>query len=125
MDFEMQMRAGRATGRADFGDCLARLYAFARLYQQFRVMRVQGAIAVVMIDHDDLAVMAVCVSSDHRALSDRLYRRADGRGHVDATMEYIAVAERIVSMTEVRCDARVRDRQLRVELMKSVDLIRR
>src|SRR5580692_12909800 len=80
----MQMRAGRAPGRADPADHLADANALADANVDLGEMAVAGGEAIAVVDLDHLAIAAAPAGRRHCSRSRSMGRLAIGAAEIDA-----------------------------------------
>src|SRR6185369_6962802 len=98
---EMQMRAGRASGRADLRDQLAPYDEVAFADQQSRTMRVPADQSVAMIDFDHFTIGRMHVREHDLAARGGFDRGADVGRKIDAFVETLLSGERIEAPAEI------------------------
>ena len=96
--FEMQVRAGRAAGRADQRDGLALLYGIADADQHALVVRIAGDVAVAVIDLDHVAVAEAILEYVTTPEATATTCAPAGAGEIDAAVEGVTAGERIGAM---------------------------
>src|SRR5580693_682346 len=98
----MQMRAGRAPGRADPTDHLADANALADTNVDFRQMAVAGGKSVAVIDLDHLAVAAAPAGRRHGSRSRSVGRLAIAAAEIYSRVHCRHMQERIDAHAEWR-----------------------
>ena len=97
---EVQMRSGRASGRANFGNLLAGHHKIAHLHEYLRCMPVAGDHATAVLDIDGIAVPAVRSRLHHAATGAREDGRAGGGDEVNARMKVQVSRKRVDAVAE-------------------------
>ena len=99
-NFVVQVRAGRAAGRADVADDVAALDVLARLDVERAQMAVARRQAEAVLEDDQVAVVAGVRRRLDRAVGRRVDRLALVGGDVDALMKARLAGERIAAAAE-------------------------
>lgn len=103
-EFEVEVRAGRATGGAHPGNRGTLLHPVAHTHHGGGKMRIAGARAVEMLDLHQPTIAAARAGLTHDARCRGKHRAALSPGNVDAAMHPRPRPQRINPSTEVRRD---------------------
>ena len=97
---EMQVRAGRAAGRAHFTDLASARHDVALLHEQLRAMRVASDEVVAVIDVDHVAVLRMEAGEDDDAAGGGNDLRAGFGEEIDSFVHRQLAGERIDPLAE-------------------------
>ena len=124
-DLEVQVRAGRAAGRADRRDALAAHHEVAFVHEHLRRVGVTRNQPVAVVDLDHFTILRVPARGDDLAARGGDDRRAGVGREVDAFVERLLPGERIDAVAEVRRKPAVDDRRQRRQELAVGRVLRR
>src|SRR6478672_13079626 len=109
-ELEVQVRAGGPARGADRADALALLDALALAHVDAAQVGVGRGARAVVLDLHHVAVAVLHAGELDHAVADGAYRRAGGRGVVDAEVAAPFLQDRMHAQREAGGDARERER---------------